>query len=84
MVAADRGRLGLYCILYSIGIQVEYHFDINSNKGGSVVSDLYLKKLRGSLTCAFAIAIAWPIMGYSPALAQQPGVDERVEEIRCF
>ena len=60
---------------------MEYHLILNSNTGESVVSDLHVERVSGSLICAFAIAIVWPVIAYSPALAQQQGADDTIEEI---
>ena len=46
-----------------------------------MVNNVHVERLRNSLVCAFAIAVVWPIMGYSPALAQEEGADARIEEI---
>ncbi|TDI72938.1 MAG: TonB-dependent receptor [Bacteroidetes bacterium] len=69
-----------YCILNPSGIQVEYHFDINSNTGECVVSKQHVERWRDSLICGFAVALLALVTGYSPVLAQE-SAEAVIEEI---
>ena len=45
------------------------------------MSKLYVHRLRELLIGGFAVAILVPVSGYTPALAQQQGADDSIEEI---